>query len=87
MNLKKIVKQLRIEKERRDLINNQCRSKKQQLLNADYKLVKNLANKNNYTYTDKDANKISRALLHEVQNVRVAFRKGGKSTDEDFKLR
>ena len=35
----------------------------------------------------KDANKISRALLHEVQNVRVAFRKGGKSTDEDFKLR
>ncbi|MDA7642016.1 hypothetical protein N8720_04260 [Candidatus Marinimicrobia bacterium] len=51
------------------------------------RLVKNLANKNNYTYTDKDANKISRALLHEVQNVRVAFRKGGKSTDEDFKLR
>ena len=51
------------------------------------RLVKNLSNKNNYTYTDRDANKISRALLHEVQNVRVAFRDGGKSSDEDFKLR
>ncbi len=51
------------------------------------RLVKNLANKNNYTYTDRDANKISRALLHEVQNVRVAFRDGGKSSGEDFKLR
>lgn len=44
-DLKKIVKQLRIQKERQDIINNQCRFSKQKMVNTDYKLVKNLANK------------------------------------------
>ena len=51
------------------------------------RLVKNLSNRSNYSYTDRDAAKITRALLHEVQNVRVAFRDGGKESTEEFKLR
>ena len=55
-------------------------------LNA-LRLVKNLANKSNYSYTDKHANQISRALLQEVQSVREAFRSGNKKTADEFTLR
>jgi len=55
-------------------------------LNA-LRLIKNLANKSNYTYTDRDAAKISRTLLREVQSVREAFRSGNKKSSDVFRLR
>ena len=51
------------------------------------RLVKNLANRSNYTYTDRDANKITRTLLREVQSVREAFRSGNKKSSDVFRLR
>jgi len=51
------------------------------------RLVRNLSNKSNYSYTDRDANRISRALQDEVRGLRQAFRTGGKKVKNEFKLR
>ena len=48
------------------------------------RLVKNLANKSNYTYTEKDANTIIRALMREVTSVREAFRSTGTKSVDDL---
>ena len=55
-------------------------------LNA-LRLVKNLANKSNYSYEERDGNKIYRTLLKEIQSVREAFRNNGIDSSNDFKLR
>ena len=50
-------------------------------------LVKNLSNRSNYSYTDKDAARIAAALQDEVRGLRQAFRTGGKKANNEFKLR
>jgi hypothetical protein len=50
------------------------------------RLVKNLSNKANYSYTEKHAKIIIKALTQEVENVKKAFSSSSKSV-ENFKLR
>jgi hypothetical protein len=51
------------------------------------RLVKNLANKSNYSYTDKDASLIVKALMQEVASVKETFKSVSSKSAEDFKLR
>lgn len=48
----------------------------------DLRLVGNLANKSNYSYSEDDAKKIVAALENELKNLRRKFE--STSTDEDF---
>jgi len=73
-------------KEREDKFVELAEKRVKKALNA-MRLVKNLANKSNYTYTEKDANTIIRALMREVTSVREAFRSTGIKSVDDFKLR
>ena len=73
-------------KEREDKFVELAEKRVKNALNA-LRLIKNLANKSNYTYTDKDGAKISRVLMQEVLSVREAFRSGGRKSNDDFKLR
>ncbi len=49
------------------------------------RLVGNLANKNNYQYTDADAKAILRALDDELKALRVKFEQSNKG-EKAFKL-
>jgi len=50
------------------------------------RLIGNLANKHNYTYTDKDAQAIVKALDAEVKLLKQRFDSQGTATQTTFKL-
>ena len=52
----------------------------------DLRLVGNLANRTNYSYTDEDVKKILGALEAEVKNVRRRFENSPEAGDVVFKL-
>ncbi len=52
----------------------------------DLRLIGNLANRNNYEYTQDDADKILTALEKEIKGVRLKFSNGGSEGTINFKL-
>ena len=50
------------------------------------RLVGNLANKSNYSYSDSQANKIIKTLNEEFNEVRQKFRNNKNSKTTKFKL-
>lgn len=52
----------------------------------DIKLIGNLSNRSNYSYTDEDAKKINRALQNAVNDVKSRFERKGEEEAIDFKL-
>ena len=52
----------------------------------DVKLVGNLSNRSNYSYTEQDARKIYGALKKAVDEMKARFDSKGASADETFKL-
>lgn len=50
------------------------------------RLIGNLSNKGNYSYTPKDAEKIVNALNREVRAMRARFEEGGGYSEPEFKL-
>ena len=53
----------------------------------DLRLIGNLANKSNYSYTDDDVKKIMQAIEHEVRNLRRRFDNSSEETGVVFKLK
>lgn len=52
----------------------------------DIKLIGNLSNKSNYSYTDQDVKKIHQALKAALDEMHQRFKSKGASEDESFKL-
>jgi len=52
----------------------------------DMRLIGNLANKTNYSYTDDDSKKILNALDNELKNVRRKFESTSSDENIVFKL-
>ena len=52
----------------------------------DIKLIGNLSNRSNYSYTEQDVKKITSALKKAVDEMRARFEAKGDSVDETFKL-
>mgnify|MGYP005844136347 CR=1 FL=1 len=52
----------------------------------DIKLIGNLSNRTNYTYTDQDVKKITQALNKAVNEMKARFDAKGDPADEAFKL-
>lgn len=52
----------------------------------DIKLVGNLSNKSNYSYTKADSEKIYKALKKALDEMKARFDSKGASEDEVFKL-
>jgi len=52
----------------------------------DIRLIGNLSNKSNYSYTDEDVRKIIRALEGEVKKLKQRFDSHGASEEIVFKL-
>lgn len=52
----------------------------------DIRLIGNLANKSNYSYTDKDVQKITSALESELKTMRKKFESSGTDSEAIFKL-
>jgi hypothetical protein len=52
----------------------------------DIKLIGNLSNKSNYSYTDKDVRKIYGALKKALDDMKVRFDSNGVNEEEAFKL-
>lgn len=52
----------------------------------DIKLIGNLSNRGNYTYTEEDAKKIHRALLNAINDLKARFDRRGDDTETTFKL-
>ena len=52
----------------------------------DIKLIGNLSNKSNYSYSEEDVKKIHAALKKAVEEMHQRFRAKGRSEDETFKL-
>lgn len=52
----------------------------------DIKLIGNLSNRSNYSYTDEDILKIHKALKKAVDDCRARFDRSGSPEDESFKL-
>jgi hypothetical protein len=52
----------------------------------DLRLIGNLSNKSNYSYTDADVRKIIKALEAEIRKLRLRFERHGASDEIDFKL-
>ena len=52
----------------------------------DLRLVSNLANRNNYEYTDAQAKKIISVLQKEIENTSMCFQKSNVSTQDEFEL-
>ncbi len=50
------------------------------------RLLGNLSNRSNYSYDDKDVDKIFRSIEQELKDTKARFRKGGNSDDSVFKL-
>jgi ABC-type Fe3+-hydroxamate transport system substrate-binding protein len=52
----------------------------------DIRLIGNLSNKSNYTYSDEDVKKIIRALDSEVKKLKQRFENHGSQEEIVFKL-
>ena len=52
----------------------------------DIKLIGNLSNRSNYSYTDKDAKAIYTVLKKAVDEVKASFDRKGVGEEETFKL-
>jgi hypothetical protein len=52
----------------------------------DIQLICNLANRQNYEFSDEQAKKIVRALQHEVDQVKQSFSSTGEIGRSEFKL-
>lgn len=52
----------------------------------DIKLIGNLSNKSNYSYTKADSEKIYKALKKAIDEMKARFDSNGASEDESFKL-
>jgi hypothetical protein len=52
----------------------------------DIKLIGNLSNRSNYSYTDEDAKKIYRALANALNELKARFDSRGDDTEINFKL-
>ena len=52
----------------------------------DIKLIGNLSNKSNYSYTKKDADKIYKALKKAIDDMKTRFESSGGSAEDTFKL-
>ena len=52
----------------------------------DIKLIGNLSNKSNYSYTDEDVKKIYGALKRALEDMKVRFESKGANEEEAFKL-
>lgn len=50
------------------------------------KLIGNLSNRSNYSYTDADVKKIHNVLKEAVAEMKARFDAKGASADESFKL-
>jgi len=50
------------------------------------RLIGNLSNRGNYTYTEKDVAKIFNTLERELKNARARFESGGSGSGPHFKL-
>lgn len=52
----------------------------------DIKLIGNLSNRSNYSYTDEDAKKIYKVLKGAVDEVKARFDRQGDEEEIEFKL-
>ena len=52
----------------------------------DLRLISNLSNKSNYSYTDEDVKKIITALENEIRNIKRRFESEKESQEVIFKL-
>lgn len=52
----------------------------------DIKLIGNLSNRSNYSYTKVDAEKIYKALKKAIDEMKARFDSNGADIDETFKL-
>lgn len=52
----------------------------------DIKLVGNLSNRSNYSYTDEDSKKIYNALKRALDEMKARFDSNGSDKEEVFKL-
>jgi hypothetical protein len=52
----------------------------------DIRLIGNLSNKTNYSYTDEDVKKILKALRTEVESLKSRFDASGGDSEQAFKL-
>jgi transcription elongation GreA/GreB family factor len=52
----------------------------------DIRLIGNLSNKSNYSYTEEDVRKITRALEAEVKKLKQRFESHGVADEVIFKL-
>lgn len=52
----------------------------------DIKLVGNLSNRSNYSYTPEDAEKIIKTLRKAVEDLKGKFERKGDDSDVTFKL-
>ncbi len=52
----------------------------------DIKLIGNLSNRSNYSYTDEDVKKILKALRTAVEEVKGKFERRGDDEGVEFKL-
>jgi hypothetical protein len=52
----------------------------------DIRLIGNLSNKGNYSYTEADIKKIHRALAEELRILKSRFEAGGGESGSAFKL-
>lgn len=50
------------------------------------RLIGNLSNRGNYSYSSKDVEKIFRALEHETKVAKTRFEDGAKDSEKLFKL-
>lgn len=50
------------------------------------RIIGNLANKNNYEYTERDVNRIYGALQSEINDLKAQFKVGTSNNDVQFRL-
>ena len=50
------------------------------------RLIGNLSNRSNYSYSDEDVAKIFRALQDELRVCRQRFSRGGPDKDDEFRI-
>ncbi len=52
----------------------------------DIRLIGNLSNRSNYSYTDEDARKIYKALSNAINDVKARFERKGQDEKIEFEL-
>ena len=52
----------------------------------DIKLIGNLTNRSNYSYTSSDADKIYKALKKAIDEMKIRFESSGANAEDVFKL-